>query len=256
MFVNLSNHESKNWQKKQIEKAEKYGEIIDMAFPEITGSTSIEEIDIFVKEYYEKLSKMSFDAILLVGEYSFVYSLIKLLLKEHKNVFSIKSDFKLSHYVDKDGICKREIKNDFIDFVRYEIYDGKISKMNNHNNILLNCSMNYPFSSWGSDMKNKIREYDKVGDLIIEPLDMENKEKRQRQIESYISEIDKINPKSVILDGQFFTFFALAELLDRKGYDIYVKCSNRVTKERIDESGNSVKQSIYKFIQFRKINNK
>ena len=35
MFINLTNHSSTNWSKKQRKAAEVYGQIIDMPFPVI-----------------------------------------------------------------------------------------------------------------------------------------------------------------------------------------------------------------------------
>lgn len=255
MFINLSNHKSATWQKSQVKSAEKYGKIMDINFPEINGSTSENEVQKFVYEYYNMLNELTFDAIFLAGEYTFVYSMIKLLLKDNKNVFSIKTEFELSHYIDSDGIKKRKIKSNFIDFIKYTTYEKNVEKIKHHNNILLNCSMNYPSSIWDDNMREKAQVYEKIMDLKIDVLDMENQEIRNKAIEKYLTMIDEINPKSIVLDGQFFTFYILADVLIRKGYEILVKCSDRVSKESTDSNGNLIKESVYKFKQFRKLQN-
>ena len=35
MFLNFTNHPSSNWTKKQLQEAQKYGEIVDLPFPQV-----------------------------------------------------------------------------------------------------------------------------------------------------------------------------------------------------------------------------
>ena len=51
MFINLSNHALQNWSLKQKEEAEKYGELIDLPFPNISPYADSVEIDRLVEKY-------------------------------------------------------------------------------------------------------------------------------------------------------------------------------------------------------------
>ena len=51
MFINFSNHPCAQWSKKQINEAEKYGEITDIEFPKITPETSEKQIEELSAEY-------------------------------------------------------------------------------------------------------------------------------------------------------------------------------------------------------------
>lgn len=54
MFINLSNHALQNWSTKQKEEAEKYGELIDLPFPNISPYADSVEIDRLVEKYLKK----------------------------------------------------------------------------------------------------------------------------------------------------------------------------------------------------------
>ena len=55
MFINLSNHALQNWSLKQKEEAEKYGELIDLPFPNISPYADSVEIDRLVEKYFNKV---------------------------------------------------------------------------------------------------------------------------------------------------------------------------------------------------------
>ena len=44
MFVNCTNHRVEMWSQKQLEEASKYGDIVEMPFPNVSSNLSEEEV--------------------------------------------------------------------------------------------------------------------------------------------------------------------------------------------------------------------
>ena len=80
MFINLSNHPSDCWGKAQLETARKnYGEIIDMAFPQITPNASNDELEILAQEYVQRimsLAKSQNVTVHIMGEMTFTFMVV------------------------------------------------------------------------------------------------------------------------------------------------------------------------------------
>lgn len=82
MLINLSNHPSSNWSGDQLDAAKKYGEIVDMQFPNISPDASSDQIAVLVNEYFEKIQQMGSNlnvVIHLMGEMTFTFLLLKCL---------------------------------------------------------------------------------------------------------------------------------------------------------------------------------
>lgn len=86
MLLNLSNHPSNKWDKKQIETAKKfYGEIIDINFPAVDPESDENEINKLAKEYFKhciKFFSQSSDkdnAVHIMGEMTFCFAIVQLL---------------------------------------------------------------------------------------------------------------------------------------------------------------------------------
>lgn len=80
IFINLTNHPSEKWGEKQINEANKYGQIIDMPFPEINPYWDEDEINELISQYYLLICEKKPSAVLCQGEFTFCYGLIKKLL--------------------------------------------------------------------------------------------------------------------------------------------------------------------------------
>ena len=59
MFINLSNHSSRNWSGKQMEEACKYGEVADIPFPQVNPDGD--------SEYYDRLADECINEILILN---------------------------------------------------------------------------------------------------------------------------------------------------------------------------------------------
>lgn len=86
MFINLSNHPSVLWSEEQRNAGLKYGEIVEMPFPELKPKGDENYIQNKVTEYHKKILDLDKDHLVTVhimGEMNFVYSLVKLLIMDN-----------------------------------------------------------------------------------------------------------------------------------------------------------------------------
>lgn len=83
MLINLSNHPVAEWDKKQLKEAVRlYGEVQDMAFPNINPEWDFSHIETVAQQYFEKIQKQQPTAVHIMGEMTFCYKLIHTLQKE------------------------------------------------------------------------------------------------------------------------------------------------------------------------------
>lgn len=85
IFINLSNHPSTLWSQEQLQAANKFGACIDIPFPMVAPDASKEQVASLAEEYFNKIKEVSKGikeiTVHLMGEMTFVYSLLRLLHK-------------------------------------------------------------------------------------------------------------------------------------------------------------------------------
>lgn len=82
MLLNLSNHPSSKWTTEQLAVAEKmYGNIKDIAFPQIPPAATKKEVRQLAKDYFLKIKENIPKAVHVMGEMTFTYALVKKLKK-------------------------------------------------------------------------------------------------------------------------------------------------------------------------------
>ena len=88
MLFNLSNHSVVNWSDKQLKVArEQFGEVVDIPFPQIDPLADEREIIELAESYLQKCKKLieesqdEINAVHLMGEFTFVFALAYLLIK-------------------------------------------------------------------------------------------------------------------------------------------------------------------------------
>lgn len=82
VFLNISNHPSAIWSKRQLNAALKFGEVIDMEFPDIKANAEKDDIVSLAKEILKNIKKNFPDADITVhvmGEMTFTYHLVSIL---------------------------------------------------------------------------------------------------------------------------------------------------------------------------------
>jgi hypothetical protein len=255
MFYNFSNHRSNIWPKERVEAIQKcWGQIIDIEFPLFPVEFSEEEVLSLAKDYIVTLNLGPKDAILIMGEYSFTFTVVDYLLSQNMNVFCIKSRQIRTSVQKEDGTTERVQRTFFLGNLPYQRYNGDLTYISKKNPVFLNCSAHYPSdSSWDDSIRNAASHYGEIKDYPIEAMHLMEAEIRDDTIRKILNDIDNITPSAILLDGDFFTFFMMADALCRKGYTVIIKCSNRNATETMNPDGSSTKISSFKFVRFRKL---
>jgi len=95
MIINLSNHPSDKWNKKQLDAAiKKYGVVVDIPFPKISPTATTACIKKKATQYCNKITRMRLKsknknfAVHLMGEYTFTFHLVNMLKKKKIKVIA------------------------------------------------------------------------------------------------------------------------------------------------------------------------
>lgn len=73
MLINFTNHPSALWSAEQKAAAQRYGKVIDLAFPAIDPATNEAVLDSLATVYADHILHLNPDAVLCQGECTFVY---------------------------------------------------------------------------------------------------------------------------------------------------------------------------------------
>ncbi len=115
MLLNLSNHPSANWSEKQINVGiTQYGQIIDLAFPQIDPESSDEDIEILVAKYLHKTLNLQPKAVHIMGELVFTHKLVNSL--KAVGIVCVAST------TNRNTIEKNGIKTSIFEFVKFREY--------------------------------------------------------------------------------------------------------------------------------------
>ena len=79
MLINLSNHPSQYWDKKQIEASQGFGKLIDMPFPLIKPDASDDELEELSKEYVKNIVSLGNPksiTVHIMGEMTFTFLVV------------------------------------------------------------------------------------------------------------------------------------------------------------------------------------
>lgn len=118
-LVNLSNHPSCNWCEKQRNEALKYGEIVDIPFPDVDANGDEIYIENLTECYLNKLQSIcaiGLVTIHLMGELTLTFSLLKRL--QEKEILCIASTSK--RIVKEYPNGRKEVTFQFERFRKYK----------------------------------------------------------------------------------------------------------------------------------------
>jgi len=118
MFINLTNHPAGKWDAPQLAAAQEYGEITDIAFPQIEPMATSAEVTALAQEYAGRIAKMKPKAVLCQGEYTFVYAAVAELKRRGIVALSACSKRCVSEIV-VDGAAKKVVDFRFVQFREY-----------------------------------------------------------------------------------------------------------------------------------------
>ena len=114
VFVNFTNHPSRNWEKKQLEEAEKYGTITDLPFPAVDPAGDEAYIEALAKKYAEQIMGLHPQAVLCQGEFTLVYRVVTELKKRGILVLAACSERRV-----RESGNKKEVVFEFIRFRKF-----------------------------------------------------------------------------------------------------------------------------------------
>ncbi len=119
VLINLSNHPSNNWSKKQIQSSfEYFSKIYDLEFPKVDPSGDENYIEELATKYFEKILELKKEyqhiVVHIMGEMTFCFALITKL----KNV-NIKC---LASTTSRNVLEKENSKTSVFEFERFRYY--------------------------------------------------------------------------------------------------------------------------------------
>ncbi len=76
MFVNLSNHPSAMWSTAQLVEAQKYGEILDLPFPQVPARATVEQVADLAEDTVARVLELRPEMVMCQGEFTLTYAIV------------------------------------------------------------------------------------------------------------------------------------------------------------------------------------
>lgn len=111
---------------------------------------------------------------------------------------------------------------------------------------------NHPVKCWSPKQLAEAQAYGEILEIAFPPIDpCWTKEHVEQLVSVYIQKICDLEPAVVMVQGEYgFTFEIVRQLKAKRIVAVYA-CTERNTSEEINENGQVIKISKFKFIQFR-----
>ena len=119
MFINFSNHPYAQWSAEQTAAAQRYGTVVDLAFPAIDPAADEAALDSLAAVYADHILHLNPDAVLCQGEFTFVYRVVLRLEGAGTPVFAACSFRKSQETTSPDGSTLKQSVFVFTRFRRY-----------------------------------------------------------------------------------------------------------------------------------------
>ncbi|MBQ6441577.1 MAG: hypothetical protein IJJ13_03160 [Lachnospiraceae bacterium] len=123
MLINCTNHPYEIWNAPQREAAKCFGEVVDLPFPAIDPAAESSDLRKIVLDYAQKIEAMSPAAVLVAGEFTFVFMLVDKLLRDGVKVLSACSKRVTEEVKHPDGTNEKKSVFLFERFREYAYYD-------------------------------------------------------------------------------------------------------------------------------------
>lgn len=127
MFVNISNHDSSNWSREQVEHAFLLSEtevIIDVPFPQVDARLQSEAVKKMAQELHDKVLlddriTPENSTIMVSGEFTLTYALVELFKADGFTVVAACTERVSEEKVQPDGSVLKTSKFEFVRFRAY-----------------------------------------------------------------------------------------------------------------------------------------
>ena len=115
---------------------------------------------------------------------------------------------------------------------------------------------NHSSAQWSEEQHSAASAFGEVVDYQFPDVDPTwSEEEVSRLAEKCAKEILEQSPDYVLCQGEFCLAFAVAEKLKARKIRVGSACSRREAVESVDENGDHIKRSIFRFVQFREYQN-
>lgn len=121
MFINFSNHPSARWSAEQTAAAMKFGDIVDLTFPDVPADADTAAVSALADEYCARILSLGADAVLVQGEMSLSFAVAGRLQRNGVVVLCACSERVCETSVLDDGSTERRSVFRFVRFRRYPL---------------------------------------------------------------------------------------------------------------------------------------
>lgn len=120
MFINFTNHPSPLWSPQQMEAARRFGEVIDMPFPNVPPEATEADVARMAAEAVSSILVLAPAAVLCQGEMTLTYRIVRLLSEHGIPALAACSERITTETVGPDGTTSKISRFEFRGFRRYE----------------------------------------------------------------------------------------------------------------------------------------
>lgn len=111
---------------------------------------------------------------------------------------------------------------------------------------------NHPSRLWSKKQKLEASKYGAIKDILFPLVDPNLSKKEIVQLaELYSNQIMNNNPSAVLIQGEMTLSYQIINILKQTDIKLLCACSKRISIDKRDINGNTIKKSIFKFVQFR-----
>lgn len=115
---------------------------------------------------------------------------------------------------------------------------------------------NHPSAQWSEEQLQAARQYGDVVDVPFPQIEAGLSEAEVHDMaETAAGQIAVLKPSAVMVQGEFTYSYALIRQLQASGIRVVAACSERQTIAALNEKQETVKKSVFKFVQFRVYDN-
>lgn len=115
---------------------------------------------------------------------------------------------------------------------------------------------NHPTEKWDIRQKEAAEAFGPVVYVPFPDVDPEQDDDEIVRLANQMTdEILSYHPKAVMCQGESTLCIAVVRQLQLNGIEVYAACSKRDAKEYSDDQGNTIKKTVFRFVQFRKYPN-
>ena len=117
--------------------------------------------------------------------------------------------------------------------------------------ILINHT-NHPSASWSDEQRQAALAYGEIMDIPFPSIAADLDEAQvQVMAEKALGQMLPLEPSAVLVQGEFTYSYALIKLLQEAGITVLAACSERQTVTTVNAKHETVRQSVFSFVQFR-----